>query len=255
MADLLDRIDATVDGLCACGCGQPLDPSGPSAWFTSEACQAAYYWQGTIRPQEEVRGSTGAEPRPARWRPDLVDMPDDSDLTLVSSREMGPRGPTRCVYLHRDGSVFLRVDDGHRAVGTFMERDEYSRASGLGELWLVWGQLARELTDARRLDSAHDRLPPTPLLEGQTTEEFTAAVAGWMQQEQRRAALCDWLRANGIDPDWVPVDAAIECDGHTIRCELFVARWPAEPVRSWVTVPMTVPPPGAEVRFEGWENR
>lgn len=37
--DMLDAIDAAVDGLCACGCQRPLDPDGPSAWYYNEGCQ------------------------------------------------------------------------------------------------------------------------------------------------------------------------------------------------------------------------
>src|SRR5690606_18712885 len=37
--DVLDRIDATLNGRCACGCGRKLDPAGPSAWFAGERCQ------------------------------------------------------------------------------------------------------------------------------------------------------------------------------------------------------------------------
>lgn len=42
-SDPLDRIDATLDSRCACGCNQHLDPDGPSGWFATEACQ--HQWQ------------------------------------------------------------------------------------------------------------------------------------------------------------------------------------------------------------------
>jgi hypothetical protein len=41
--DILERIDSAVDGRCACGCGRPLDPAGPSGWWATEECQ--YRWQ------------------------------------------------------------------------------------------------------------------------------------------------------------------------------------------------------------------
>jgi hypothetical protein len=42
--DVVDRIDAAVDGKCACGCGDTLRPDGPSAYFATQDCQR--YWQG-----------------------------------------------------------------------------------------------------------------------------------------------------------------------------------------------------------------
>jgi hypothetical protein len=47
--DVVTRIDAAVEGRCACGCGAVLDRDGPSAWFASEACQ--WRWQGAGRGQ------------------------------------------------------------------------------------------------------------------------------------------------------------------------------------------------------------
>lgn len=39
MADTtLERIDATLNQSCACGCGRPLDPDGPSAWWFDDDC-------------------------------------------------------------------------------------------------------------------------------------------------------------------------------------------------------------------------
>lgn len=40
---LVDRIDSTVDGVCACGCGLELPEDGSSGWWFSEACQRR--WQ------------------------------------------------------------------------------------------------------------------------------------------------------------------------------------------------------------------
>lgn len=38
----LEDIDRTLDGLCACGCGERLDPGGASGWFASLVCQARF---------------------------------------------------------------------------------------------------------------------------------------------------------------------------------------------------------------------
>lgn len=48
MTDILDTIDAATGALCACGCGQPLPPDGPSGWWATEACQRA--WQSSQGP-------------------------------------------------------------------------------------------------------------------------------------------------------------------------------------------------------------
>jgi hypothetical protein len=48
--DALARIDAALEGRCACGCGAVLDPSGPSAWFASEACQRRWQAAGRALP-------------------------------------------------------------------------------------------------------------------------------------------------------------------------------------------------------------
>lgn len=45
----LAKIDAAIEGRCACGCGVMLDPTGPSAWFASEVCQ--WRWQAAGRGQ------------------------------------------------------------------------------------------------------------------------------------------------------------------------------------------------------------
>lgn len=47
----LASIDATVDGLCACGCGRKLSDSSRSGWWATEKCQKL--WQlAQVRPNE-----------------------------------------------------------------------------------------------------------------------------------------------------------------------------------------------------------
>jgi hypothetical protein len=41
---VLDRIDATIEEMCACGCGRPLRADGPSAYWASDECHRN--WQG-----------------------------------------------------------------------------------------------------------------------------------------------------------------------------------------------------------------
>lgn len=39
MTDILARIDAAIEQNCACGCGRPLSPTGPSGYYATEGCQ------------------------------------------------------------------------------------------------------------------------------------------------------------------------------------------------------------------------
>jgi hypothetical protein len=43
---VLERIDAAVEGVCACGCRRPITDGSPSAWFASEEC--ADRWHGRL---------------------------------------------------------------------------------------------------------------------------------------------------------------------------------------------------------------
>lgn len=68
-----DKIDAVLEGRCACGCGQKLDPDGPSQWFAGQDCQMRYLQARAIRPNEIV-----APPRPPAPKliPRLPLLPD-----------------------------------------------------------------------------------------------------------------------------------------------------------------------------------
>lgn len=57
--DVLDRIDAAVDGLCACGCRLRVPPDGPSAYFASPGCQRRWHSAQTTDP-DEVYGQRDA---------------------------------------------------------------------------------------------------------------------------------------------------------------------------------------------------
>ena len=51
VTDILDRIDATVEGLCACGCRQSITGASPSAYYATETCQAAWWAQARGLPR------------------------------------------------------------------------------------------------------------------------------------------------------------------------------------------------------------
>lgn len=57
-----------------------------------------------------------------------------------------------------------------------------------------------------------------------------------------RERICEWLRANGIDPGAIPIDAVATLDGDRLTVETYVpgAGWRPRRV---VTHAITVPPP------------
>lgn len=87
--DVLDTIDATLTGLCACGCREPLAPDGPSAYFADDACQ--WRWNNrratdpgdvyrradqppTAAPRPNPATPPAPPPLPPGWQP-LLDAP------------------------------------------------------------------------------------------------------------------------------------------------------------------------------------
>lgn len=61
MGDILTEIDATVEGLCACGCGTKLGERSRSGWWATETCQVR--WQGRLA-QDGSNSAAAAEGRP-----------------------------------------------------------------------------------------------------------------------------------------------------------------------------------------------
>jgi hypothetical protein len=67
---VLDDITATVEGLCACGCGAELDPQGASGYFARESCQRRWSARAVgaeVDPDDELivlveRALAGGEP-------------------------------------------------------------------------------------------------------------------------------------------------------------------------------------------------
>lgn len=51
----LATIDAALDGCCACGCGRPLDPTGPAGWFAGETCQRRWARRRVARAAPDLR--------------------------------------------------------------------------------------------------------------------------------------------------------------------------------------------------------
>jgi hypothetical protein len=52
VANVEEKITAAVDGLCACGCKQPLPEDGPSAYFIGEGHQRAWAMRNANQPPD-----------------------------------------------------------------------------------------------------------------------------------------------------------------------------------------------------------
>jgi hypothetical protein len=59
--DILSSIDAAVGNLCACGCDQPLDPNGASAWYATPECQRSFLERQTTDPHDVYNRPDAAE--------------------------------------------------------------------------------------------------------------------------------------------------------------------------------------------------
>lgn len=57
MTDALDHIDATLEGLCACGCRVEITDASPSAWYASEACYDHHHGRADRIAAEQERWS------------------------------------------------------------------------------------------------------------------------------------------------------------------------------------------------------
>lgn len=133
---ILDRIDATLYGLCPCG-AQPREGSP----YCSYDCEPNHIGEHT---DLSAAGSHELA-TPMRWRPDLVTDAPDVGLTRLGGRVRSGRF-WRQVF-ERDGTdrVHLRVDDGHRYVGA-----DVSAEFGHDAYDEVWERLERNLTDPRQ---------------------------------------------------------------------------------------------------------
>lgn len=121
--DILTRIDATTEERCACGCGVPLNPDGPSAWFATAACQQR--WQG----------AQATDPQDVYSRPDAAQ-----------------------VYVGRDGMrVPLRGDTADAPApiaGMRGQRVAYE----IFDEWVIAATLADELLERERLTADRFRI-------------------------------------------------------------------------------------------------
>lgn len=191
MTGILDLIDNATDGLCPCG-GEPR----PGSIYCSEDCVPNHHGAHTT---SDIDGTA------MRWRPDLVTEDLDEDTpgrVLVDERRRGPFRARTYADTPLD-RIYCRLDDGNRYVGLYVAA-ETAEEEGLER---TWARLERELTDRRRVEAG-----PVP------ARTWSPPFA-----EDDRLRICEWLRANGIDPNDVPSDTEITIDEAAREIRLDVA--------------------------------
>jgi hypothetical protein len=98
--DILERIDAAVAELCACGCGRTLDPDGPSAYYATPECQRRW------------AGAHATDPDDVYTRPDAADVYAGADSYQVSLT--GDHPPERApAGEHRRATTLPPCPDPH----------------------------------------------------------------------------------------------------------------------------------------------
>lgn len=96
MADILALIDAAVDNLCACGCGEPLRPDGPSQWYAYEDCQRIHMGRTATNPHEVYQRPDADMGHIASWDDPTWTETSDGWARLTAGLATGPppRRPT-----------------------------------------------------------------------------------------------------------------------------------------------------------------
>jgi hypothetical protein len=203
VSDLINRLDAAIDGLCPCG----AEPREGSA-YCSDDCVPNYIGAHTDRRQ------TGPLATPMRWRPDMVSEVDDSGLELICHPERR-NGYTRSAFVRAGtGTIHLRLDDGYRFVG--VDVTEVRGQAYVDLLAGKWAALERELISSRHVEPDTDPWADVAVQWGRLTTP-QPNMPGYV-----RDAMCAWLRVNGIDPLDVPMSADIHITWTTITLPMAV---------------------------------
>jgi hypothetical protein len=162
--NLLDRLDAAIDGLCPCG----ADPRPDSAYCGPDC-------EPTHRSVDTTADHDGTQ---MRWRPDMVTAHNDTDLYDLGT--MTWYTGTHNARLYQRGipdrgqpiTWHLRLDDGNRYVGLDMHlgthvdvlADDHEQ-----RMTEAWSRLERELNNRRHLER-----PPFPGPTASSLEQLQA---------------------------------------------------------------------------------
>lgn len=169
---ILNRIDATLNNRCPCG----ADPRSGSA-YCSYDCEPTHIAADTDPRQ------TGAYATPMRWRPDLVNDSDNTNMTRIGlpGDRLGYTGPHNAsVYEYSDRRPVwhLRLDNGHRYVGVDVDTEELGPdgiipVEMVARIRAAWVRLEREVDNTRHLEP-----DAAALRDERIRREHAAAIAG-----------------------------------------------------------------------------
>jgi hypothetical protein len=94
--DILDRIDAAVDELCACGCGRQVPPDGASAYFATPECQRNWHSaqatdaDAVYRRPDAASVYVGADHATVPLHPDPIDGELEPEPERLAEHRTGP---------------------------------------------------------------------------------------------------------------------------------------------------------------------
>lgn len=165
MTDILARVDAAINDTCMCGCGTPLPPDGPSAYFATPECQTAWHQARTTDPHL-VHGSVRVAEGLARWRPDLVTaapplrhlQPLPDHVADLVAQTAPPVGNKTVGFDPGPGRYVLRLDDDYRYVEQAVDPARLCGDPDTDRALFatVWSVLRRDLTNPAHTDPAAD---------------------------------------------------------------------------------------------------
>jgi hypothetical protein len=176
---VLADIEATVDGLCACGCGVQLGPRSRSAWFATQDCQERWNRRDLDPESARIMSSCPLAPEyyalageieRARSRILLAPADNRVDLRIHTNTDWLDLGNNRAVLIdwleangvdHRQvpADGIIEVANGELRVTVMLHRDGRPVYNGPGVRWEPLRVPLRVPLDAALVT---DEAPPPP---------------------------------------------------------------------------------------------
>lgn len=159
--DVVARMDAAIDQVCACGCRLALGPDGPSAWFATQDCQRRWTEQNHADDPHDVYARYDAhlgyippaEPTPAQaaWaRNDYAHAQQEAAIRVHARRGRA--------YRHRPLDDDRWVDAGYCTEdGLTREASEYASGNWARD-YVARLNRTRQRTTSRLLQARLDEL-------------------------------------------------------------------------------------------------